>query len=35
MDTASFILGVIVGVAIAGIAFALTVLLFPRIFQGK
>ncbi len=33
MDTASFILGVIVGVAVSGIAFALTVLLFPRLFR--
>lgn len=35
MDTASFILGVMVGVAIAGMAFALTILLFPRLFRTR
>lgn len=35
MDPASFILGVIFGVAISGVAFALTVLLFPRLFRAR
>jgi hypothetical protein len=35
MDLPSFLIGVIVGVAVSGVAFALTVLLFPRIFSGR
>lgn len=34
MDLASFIIGVIVGVGVSAIAFALTVFLFPRLFRG-
>jgi gas vesicle protein len=35
MDTASFIIGVVVGVAVSGVAFALTVFLFPRLFRPR
>jgi hypothetical protein len=35
MDAASFILGIIFGVALSGVAFALTVLLFPRLFRNR
>lgn len=35
MDLPSFILGVIVGVGVSAIAFALTVFLFPRVFRSK
>jgi hypothetical protein len=35
MDAASFIIGLIVGIAISAVAFALTVLLFPRLFRGR
>lgn len=35
MDTASFIIGLIVGIAIAGVAFALTVMLFPQLFRTR
>jgi hypothetical protein len=35
MDAASFILGILVGVAISGVAFALTIVLFPWLFRSR
>jgi hypothetical protein len=35
MDFPSLIIGIIVGIAISAVAFALTVLLFPSLFRTR
>jgi hypothetical protein len=35
MDAASFLIGMVVGVGVSAVAFALTLFIFPRLFRSE